>query len=66
MMRALHANGMKSWLGVHPSHYSVPANGRRGVEKKKHAQWRWGSKKALRRARRRFSKVLIEVDLLGG
>jgi len=58
---APHITGMKGWRGLHPARY-LALNGRRGVEKKKHAQWRWGKKKALRRARRRFSKALVDLE----
>jgi len=61
--------GMAGWRGFHPRHYrswtgkARAQAGRIGVEKKKHAQCRWGNKKGLRRARRRLSKALIRGEL---
>lgn len=56
--------GMKRWRGLHPAHYVAITGaaphygGRRGIEKRRHAQWRWGQKRKLRRARRRLDKIL--------
>jgi len=55
----IETDGMNSWRGLHPG--SVPCH----REKNEHAQWRWGKKKAARRARRRAEPALIDRDQEG-
>jgi hypothetical protein len=49
--------GMDGWKSLHPG--MVPCH----RSKKSHGQWRWGQKKGLRRARRRYGKNVIAREL---
>jgi hypothetical protein len=44
---------MRSWRGLHVGQIQCYR------EKERHAVWRWGKKKGLRRARRRLSAELV-------
>lgn len=48
---------MHGWEGLHPG--MVPCY----RDKARHASWRWGKKKGLRRARRRVGQALIRREL---
>jgi hypothetical protein len=48
---------MHGWAGLHVGMVSCHR------DKKRHAQWRWGRKKGLRRARRRVGRDLIRHEL---
>ncbi len=48
---------MHGWEGLHVGMVSCHR------DKKRHAQWRWGRKKGLRRARRRVGQEIIRREL---
>jgi len=58
-VRRVEANdsSMDGWRGLHRG--MIPCY----RTKKRHAQWRWGRKKGLRRARRRLERKLIQDEL---
>jgi hypothetical protein len=47
---------MNSWKGLHVG--MIPCH----RDKKRHARWRWGAKKGLRRARRRLGAEIIRQE----
>jgi hypothetical protein len=51
--------GMNAWraYGLHAGMVQCYRN------KERHAKWKWGQKKGLRRARRRLSKLIINQEL---
>jgi len=55
-MKNMHS-GMKSWKGLHVG--MIPCY----RDKDRHAKWRWGRKKGLRRARRRYDKALVRDEV---
>lgn len=48
---------MRGWEGLHVGMVSCHR------DKARHAQWRWGKKKGLRRARRRVGQALVRSEL---
>lgn len=59
LMKKATLSGMENWKGMHVGHVSCHR------DKKRHAQYRWGMKKGLRRARRRLDEGIIEAQING-
>lgn len=55
--RRAQRDGMGGWEGLHPGYVACYR------DKKRHAMWRWGRKKGLRRARRRLSKEIVRSEI---
>ena len=55
--RTVRLEGMQSWKGLHPGMVACHR------DKAAHAKWRWGQKKGLRRARRRFDRAVITREI---
>ncbi len=51
---AQRTNAMDGWRNLHPGYVPLYR------DKKRHANWRWGNKKGLRRARRRLGRALVQ------
>lgn len=55
--KAATLDSMENWKGLHVSH--IPCYRTKG----RHAQYRYGAKKGLRRARRRLDERIIEAQI---